>query len=90
MLKPALRVKVMALTLVPDCVETNGQGAKKLKDLMVSMAQARCFLKSFKAKPFVKFVNPNRVHSPWHLLSHEHSTIYGPSCTSEWLCFHSC
>ena len=90
MLKPALRVKVMALTLVPDCVETNGQGAKKLKDLRVSMAQARCFSKSLNAKPFVKFVNSNRVHSPWHSLSQEHSTTYGLSCTSESLCFHSC
>ncbi len=38
MLKLALRVKVMALTLVAEGVEINSQAAKAVKDLDVSLA----------------------------------------------------
>lgn len=61
MLKLALRVKVMALTLIAEGVETNSQATKAVKDLEVSMTQAWCFSKSLNAKSFVKFVNANRV-----------------------------
>jgi sensor c-di-GMP phosphodiesterase-like protein len=53
MLKLALRVKVMALTLVAEGPETNSQAGKLLKDLGVSMAQAWCFSKSLSAKSFL-------------------------------------